>query len=278
LTRVDRAAVNPATCRAYAGAGRRSGSRRDLEDLRAAINHYAKREFHSGHVEVELPEKGRPRVHWLTRSEVARLVWACWRHGRAVRLAKGHQKGKVIESEWHDLRHLAWFILMGVYTGSRSGAILTASIYAGPNRSFLDLDNGIFYRIAEGKTETNKRQPPAPIPPKLLSHLRRWKRKGLIAQYAVEWQGAPVKSIKVAWKRAVALSGIDKKTVPHTLRHTAATWLMQHGVSTWETAGYLGRSEQILRDTYGHHHPDFMRTAATRIGQKRNTAPSVSLP
>lgn len=78
-----------------------------------------------------------------------------------------------------------------------------------------------------------------------------------------------MKSVKVGWKRAVALAGIDGKVVPHTLRHTAATWLMQQGVDAWEAAGYLGMSEQVLKDTYGHHHPDFMRNAAIRIGQKR---------
>jgi integrase len=174
-----------------------------------------------------------------------------------------------IQSDWHDLRHLARFILMGVYTGSRSGAIFTASIYVGANRSFVDLDNGIFYRLAEGATETNKRQPPAPIPPRLLAHLRRWKAKGIIAQYVVEWEGKPVRSIKVAWKRAVALSGISKKITPHTLRHTAATWLMQQGVDSWEAAGYLGMSEQMLREVYGHHHPDFLRNAAVGITRKR---------
>jgi integrase len=261
--------VSPVSCRDYAASRKRGGSRRDLEDLRAAINYHAKRGLHHGYIEVELPQKGAARAAWLTRSEVARLLWACWRHGRTVRLPRGRERGKVVESEWHDLRHIARFILMGVYTGSRSGAIFTASIYAGSNRSFLDLDSGIFYRLAEGATETNKRQPPAPIPDRLLAHLRRWRDKGIIAQYVVEWQGLPVQSIKVGWKRAVQLSGLQKKIVPHTLRHTAATWLMQEGTPTWEAAGYLGMSEQMLKDVYGHHHPDFMRNAADRITRKR---------
>ncbi|MCC0807346.1 tyrosine-type recombinase/integrase [Methylobacterium sp. W2] len=270
--------VTPGSCRDYTASRKRGGSRRDLEDLRAAINHHAKRDLHKGYVGVELPAKGQARAHWLTRDEVARLIWACWRHGRAVRLPKGRSSGTIIESEWHDLRHIARFILMGVYTGSRSGTIFTASIHAGPNRSFLDLDHGIFYRLAEGTTATNKRQPPAPIPPRLLAHLRRWRDKGIIAQHAVEWQGLPVKSIKVGWKHAVELSGIQKKIVPHTLRHTAATWLMQQGVGLWEASGYLGMSEQVLKDTYGHHHPDFMRNAAIRIGQNRNAKRTLSLP
>ncbi|MCX5569654.1 tyrosine-type recombinase/integrase [Kaistia nematophila] len=245
------------------------GSRRDLEDLRSAINHHAKRNLHSGVIEVALPAKGSPRPTWLTRSEVARLIWVCWRHGRAVKLPKGSRKGETVESKFHDLRHIARFILMGVYTGSRSGAIFSSSIYAGSNRSFVDLDSGIFYRLADGAAETNKRQPPAPIPDRLLTHLRRWKRLGVISQYVVEWDGLPVKSIKVGWASALALAGIDKGATPHTLRHTAATWLMQNGVDTWEAAGYLGMSEEVLRRVYGHHHPAFMRNAASAITGKR---------
>jgi integrase len=59
------------------------------------------------------------------------------------------------------------------------------------------------------------------------------------------------------------------KISPHTLRHTAATWLMQIGVSTWEAAGFLGMSEKTLRDVYGHHHPDYLHRAANAIGTKK---------
>jgi hypothetical protein len=46
--------------------------------------------------------------------------------------------------------------------------------YAVFGRSYVDLDRGIFYRKAIGKRTTKKRQTPAPIPPRLLAHLRRW--------------------------------------------------------------------------------------------------------
>lgn len=160
--------VTPATCRAYTAAGKPGGARRNLEDLRAAINYHARRELHSGYVEVELPQKGPARKKWLTRNEVARLLWVCWRHGRTVRLPRGSDSGKVVQSDYHDLRHLARFILMGVYTGSRSGSIFTASICAGANRSFVDLGSGIFYRLADGMRETSVSRPhqsrPASLP------------------------------------------------------------------------------------------------------------------
>jgi integrase len=62
---------------------------------------------------------------------------------------------------------------------------------------------------------------------------------------------------------------------PHTLRHTAATWLMQAGVDPWQAAGFLGMSVQTLLEVYGHHHPDYMREAADAIGscdRKRNVS------
>jgi integrase len=120
--------------------------------------------------------------------------------------------------------------LIGLYTGTRAGAILSASIKPSPGRSFVDLERGIFYRLAEGATQTKKRQPPVPIPPRLLAHLRRWKAKGIIRDPVVEWNGQPIRSVRTGFTRAVELAGLDDSVTPHTLRHTAATWLMQAGV------------------------------------------------
>jgi integrase len=82
--------------------------------------------------------------------------------------------------------------------------------------------------------------------------------------------GAPVKSVKTGFRHAVKLAGLWGKVTPHTLRHTAATWLMQRGVPIWQAAGYLGMSAAMLERTYGHHHPDYMRGAAAAITAKRS--------
>jgi hypothetical protein len=74
--------------------------------------------------------------------------------------------------------------------------------------------------------------------------------------------------VKKGFKSAVGLAGLSGKVTPHTLRHTAATWLMQRGVPIWEAAGFLGMSPEVLQETYGHHHPDHLRGAAIAIGQK----------
>lgn len=139
-------------------------------------------------------------------------------------------------------------------------------------RSFVDLDRGIYFRLAQGNRETNKRQPPAPLPPRLLAHMRRWVRLGIAGNHFVEWNGKAIKSVKTAMKSAVRLAGLSTtagNVTPHTFRHTAATWLMQAGVPVWTAAGYLGMSVEVLVRTYGHHHPDHLREAANAIGGKR---------
>jgi integrase len=115
---------------------------------------------------------------------------------------------------------------------------------------------------------------PAPIPPRLLAHLRRWQRLGLVGGHFVEFNGKPIASVKTAFSRAVMLADLSAeggKIVPHTLRHTAATWLMQRGVPIWQAAGYLGMSAEMLDRVYGHHSPDHLKGAANAITGK-NTA------
>jgi integrase len=113
----------------------------------------------------------------------------------------------------------------------------------------------------------------------LLAHLRRWHGKGIVKEHFVEWNGAPVATVKTALKTAVRLAKLPGKITPHTLRHTAATWLMQNGVSMWRAAGFLGMSVETLDRVYGHHHPDYFSDAAEAIGRKpnRNQALVVSL-
>jgi integrase len=162
--------------------------------------------------------------------------------------------------------------LIGIYTGTRASAIATASPVPEQGRSFVDLDRGIFYRKQIGKRATKKRQTPAPVPPRLLAHMRRWARQKLIAECFVEFNGKPVASVKKGFKSAVGLARLEGKVTPHTLRHTFATWLMQRGVPVWEAAGFLGMSAEVLLGTYGHHHPDFLHGAANAITSKHRVS------
>jgi len=263
--------VNRNRCNAYVKhRGNSGGARRDLEDLRAAIAHHAEEGFHRGIVKVSLPPKGKPRDRWLTRGEAATLLWECWR-AREVQTWSGQE----VVTDKRPLRHLARFILIGLYSGTRASAIASSSPIPAIGRSYVDLERGVFYRLAQGATATNKRQPPMPIPPRLLAHMRRWYDRKIIARHFVEWNGEGVKSVKTAFKTAVRLSKLGAGVSPHTLRHTAATWLMQNGTEPWQAAGYLGMSMETLLKVYGHHHPDFLSDAVDKMGAKpksRSTA------
>ena len=66
-----------------------------------------------------LPDAADARLRWLTRSEAARLVLAAWRQ-REIR--NGKPSGRFVS------RHVARFILLGLYTGSRAGDICNAAL------------------------------------------------------------------------------------------------------------------------------------------------------
>lgn len=259
-------------CRAYAawreGKGRSNlgtggGARRDLQDLAAAINHHAREGLHRGQVRVALPPRGAARQRWLTRAEAARLLRVC-------RSTREIQDG--VPTPRKPLAHLCRFLLLGIYTGSRPGAILRASWMHGPRLAWVDTANGVFHRHADGAAVTNKRQPTVRLAPSLLGHLRRWERldaaKTPRQVFVVEFGGAPVLSVKTALARACKLAGLDAGVTSYSLRHTCASWLVAQGVSTRMIADFLGTSEPMILKHYGHLAADYQLEAALAIGRK----------
>jgi integrase len=252
--------VTAKSCRAYVASRKvkPATARRELETLNAAIRYCAK-EKGTPIVLVDYPDKAEPRDRWLTRQEVARLL-------RAAR-AQGN-------------RHLCWFILVCLYTGTRSGAVLKMQWEPSVTGGYVDLDRGIMYRRGTAQKETRKRQPPLRIPAKLLAHLKRW-RQAQDRQWArrvekangrplparclhiIQYGNKPLLKERRAWARARIAAGLGAEVTPHVLRHTCATWIMASGkVPTWEAAGFLGMSEKMLEQVYGKHSPEFQRNAA----------------
>jgi integrase len=244
-----------------------AAARRELEDLRSAINHHRQEGYCSEIVPVVLPKKAPAREGFLTESDAARIIWAAWRAKQVMRDKKTKRDvGK----------HIARFMLVALYTGSRSGAVAGASFVPAIGRGHIDTENGLFFRRAQGARITKKRQPPVKLSERLLLHLRRWERLGISKLAVIQWNGKPFKSIRKGFAAAVKASGVEKgyPITPHLLRHTAATWLVQRGVSTWDAAGLLGMSPEMIERVYGHHHPDFQANAAAALsGQKRDRNP-----
>ena len=239
--------VTGGICRRYATArDRASGTvRKELSTLQAAINHSVREGYLTTGRQLVLPPAPPPRDRWLTRDEVAALLRAARRDP--------------------NTRHLSRFIVLGIYSGTRSTALLNLRFMPHTQGGWIDTEKGIIYRRASRQAETKKRTPPAPIPRRLLAHLRRWERLG--ATWAVEYKGMRIASVKTVWRHVLERSGIPHAR-PHDLRHTCATWLMQAGADTWSVAGYLGMTVQMLEKTYGHHHPDFMRSAVAALDRR----------
>ena len=242
------ASINGSICRRYAETRNKAAGtvRKELGVLQASINFAYSEGYLTATRKVRLPEKPAPRDRWLTRDEAARLLRAAYRSSRG--------------------KHLARFILVGLYTGTRSDAILGLRFMPNTEGGWVDTESGMMYRRAAGQAETKKRTPPIPIPRPLLAHLRRWERNG--ARYVVEVDGQRVASVKTAWKRALAEAGIEHCT-RHDLRHTAITWAMQHGADRWHATGFFGLSLDMLERVYGHHHPNYMRSAVEAMERKR---------
>lgn len=239
--------INGPLCRSYARQrGSESMARRELEDLRAAINHHRREGLCNAVVEVVLPPRSPSRERWLTRSETARLIWAAWRY-REV------QKGKATDRR--SRRHVARFILVSLYTGTRSGAVCGAALTPAVGRGRVDLDAGTFDRKAIGARETKKRQPSIRLPDRLLAHMRRWARLGVSRSSVIEFDGQPVKSVRKAFARAARDAGLEGVS-PHVLRHTAVTWAMRAGADMYAASDFFGMTLEVLERVYGHHHPD----------------------
>src|SRR5262249_48936495 len=110
-----------------------------------AINHHRREGLCSEVVSVVLPEKPAPRERWLARSVAARLLWAAWRARQVMPDKATHPAGRP---------HIARFILVGLYTGTRSSAISAAALIPTIGRGHVDLDRGVFSRRAIGRRQT----------------------------------------------------------------------------------------------------------------------------
>ena len=232
---------------------------RDLKLLQAAVNRCVKKK--KGGIQARfsatLPPAPKSRERFLTRDEAAKLLWTAWRYRKKTKLPGS--KGR------YTLRHIARYILIGIYTGSRNGDICNASLIPAIDRGYVDLDSGIFKRKPDAKEATSKLQPTIPLPKELLAHMRRWKRVGVSNHSVIEWHGKRVRRIQDGWESLVKKAGLatdDKrqKVLRHTLRHTAITWYLhpnhrRPAIDIETVSLYCGVSVETIRKTYRHETP-----------------------
>jgi integrase len=234
------------TCGAYGRQrGKKPGTiRRELACLRAALN-YTKHEGCLTYVPtVHLPPKPEGKDRWLTRSEAAALLNAA---------RKGHESTR---------GYLPLFILIGLYTGARRGAVLSLRW---PQVNFA-IERINFNE--PGRERTTKGRAHLPIPKRLLTFLKLARRRGSDLGYVVHRDGKRIASLKRAFNAACAEAGLTNVT-PHTLRHTCGTWLAQDGVDLDKIGGWLGHTDAQTTQLYRHHHPGYMKDALLAIDRRR---------
>jgi integrase len=219
--------------------------RRELNVLQAAINYCHREGYLLTPTTVTLPEKPSGKDRWLTRDEAARLLWSAYRS----------RSGK----------HLARFILIAIYTGTRKDAILKLGFNPSIAAGWIDVERGVMYRRGASERETKKRRKPVRLTPRLLAHCRRWRDKG--ANWAVDINGQRVGDIKHAFEWARDRVGMPDVT-PHTLKHTAITWAMQKGLTIEDAADYFDTSGETIRKVYYHHSPHYQDRALEILARK----------
>lgn len=208
----------------------------ELTQLRSILNWAAKRKVIAEAPYVWIPSKPAPRDRVLTESEAIRLLDATTTY------------------------HVRLFVILALATAARSGALLD-----------LTWDRVDF---GAGTIDLRRLDPPNPLQKvvrkgRALVPMNDWAREalaeakaGALTGHVIEWDGAPVKCLRMAFSKAVTRAGLDGVT-PHTLRHTAASWALWSGAGMLAISRYLGhKSAKTTERIYAKSNAEHLRPVA----------------
>lgn len=228
--------VTDRECRVYAQKRMESGIaastvRTEMQALRAALRWAVAQKIVSECPNVPMPPRSPPKERWLTRDEAHALIDGC------------------------EAFHIRLFVIMALGTGARVSSLLELPW------GRVDMERRIIDLRDQSKARTAKGRARVPINDGLLEALKE-AHSLRETEWVIEWAGDRVASVKRGFKAATIRAGLEDVT-PHTLRHTAATWMAQAGVPLWEIAGFLGHSNTaMVEETYAHHSPGHLKGAS----------------
>jgi len=218
-------------CRAYRKVRREAGYsdstiKTDLELLRACLRwRYGDRS-----PPIWVGPASPPRDNWLTKEQARTIV------------------------EMASAPHIKLFIILGLATGARTGAILDLTW------DRVDFDHGAIDFRPPGRVQTNKRRTVVPMNETARAALKT-AHEARLTDHVIEFGGKPVGSVKKAIQRLSERSGIPFS--PHTLRHTCAVWMAQADVPMQKISQYLGHTSlRMTEAVYARYSPSFMRDAS----------------
>jgi len=224
--------------------------RRELSCLRSALNYCVKQRLITAAnlPHIPLPAIAKHRAFWLSEDQVNVML---------AYLDEDRKEG------FYSQVHL--FVVLGLATGSRKTAI--------ENLTWEQVDFGqeVIRFDMQVKVETRKRKVAVPMSDWLRDIL-----KGQVDGYKDHYVLGSNQNIRHAFNtfktKLVKATGDTEyaRMTPHTLRHTAATQMLRHGVSLWQVAGILGDSVETVANIYGHHVKEHLKDAANtwKIGEK----------
>ena len=230
-----------------------AGARRELEDMRSAINHHRREGLCSEIVSVALPDQSDSPGGLVNPSEAAAASLgslASEDDGARARTRSATWASMLLVSSSSDsIRARDMRRSAAPHSNRRSAAAMSIWI------------RGVFYRRRSGRP-TNEKAATAgsSLPTRLLAHLRRWERaRASRGTQSSNGTASP-------WERQEGFRGGcggcgNRAGAEHHAAHLCAT---RRRPGRCRTAPILGRRPDILGMTvgslervYGHHHPDF---------------------
>jgi integrase len=205
---------------------------------------------------------GKAALNWAwKRSEISSVPYI-----KLVKVPNPPPKGRPLEIEEVATLidaadyHLKAFILMMISATARNRAILDLTFEQVDFRyDLVDLN-------PKGREQTLKFRPKVKIPGTLKPWLARQKE---ISQtgHVIEFKGAPVKSIRTAWRTLRQATNLDDAVQPYGLRHTMARWLRKSSVPAWEVAAQLGHKSPDVSTTeiYAPFDPSYLLKSTAAI-------------
>ena len=182
--------------------------------------------------------------------------------GRIIYLTTDQIK-KLIEAAKEDQNpHIYPFIVIGLETSMRHMEILSILL------ENIDLDKRVIF-IPQAKAGAREQ----PITRHLVEFLRGYLETSKPHQ---EWLFPSLKPgkghidyIEEPFRRVVERAGLDsKQVVPHTLRHTAITHLVQAGVDLPTVKRISGHKTLIMVERYSHQNGQHIQTAMDKLEEK----------
>jgi integrase/recombinase XerC len=179
------------------------------------------------------PRKARVLPHFLSSDDIERLL------------------GAPLSSEPLGLRDRA--ILEVLYSAG-----LRVSELAGLNESDLDLSGGSLRVRGKGRRERI-----APLGSFAARALKQWLGVRRLAAREKKGPGAPVfvnkfgrrlttRSVGRLLEKYLRTTGLDRRTTPHTLRHSFATHLLDRGADIRSVQELLGHKSLVTTQIYTH--------------------------